>query len=87
MAITNGNTCTRCGKQRIVTSSYNETVGNSSITYTITACCDPECQKMVDEKLLKEEKKRELFKDEQEKRIQLRKQSFTNSKKTRVNLV
>lgn len=77
----NGNVCSRCGKQRIAVSTYDEIVGNSSITYTVTACSDPECQKMVDQNLLKEEKKREVFKDEQEKRAALKKQEFENSKR------
>lgn len=81
MVSSNGNNCSRCGKPRIAVSSYDETVGNSNITYTVTACSDPECQKIVDQNLLKEEKKREIFKDEQEKRAAQKKQDQENSKK------
>lgn len=78
---THGNVCSRCGKPRVAVSTYDEVVGNSSITYTVTACSDPECQKVVDQNLLKDEKKREVFKDEQEKRAALKKQEFEDSKK------
>ena len=83
MVTSNGNVCTRCGKPRIAVSTYDEVVGNSSITYTVTACSDPECQKKVDENLVKEEKRRELFKDEQEKRALLKKQDFDAAKRQR----
>jgi len=73
MVTSNGNVCTRCGKIRVVTGTYNETVGNSNVTYTQTACSDPECQKLVDENLVKEEKKRAVLKNEQEHRVLLRK--------------
>lgn len=73
MVTTNGNVCTRCGKLRIVTGTYKETVGNSSVTYTQTACSDIECQKLVNEDLLKDEKKRVVLKNEQEHRVLLRK--------------
>ncbi len=66
------NICTRCGKQRIVISSYEEKIEKSSVVYTITACSDPDCQKMVDADLKKEEIKRTIMRNEQEKRAQLK---------------
>lgn len=56
----NRSVCTRCGKPRIIISSYEEKIENSSVTYTITECSDPECQKMVN-KTLKVEDARRLF--------------------------
>lgn len=60
--------CIRCGKQRVVVSSRQETVFKSTVVYTETACPDPECQKLVDKGLKTEELKRVMLKDEQEKR-------------------
>ena len=60
--------CTRCGKQRIVVSSHEETVLKSTVTYTETVCPDPECQKVVEEGLKSDELKRVMLKNDQEKR-------------------
>ena len=60
--------CTRCGKQRIVTSTHEEKIGNSLVTYTVTNCPDPDCQKAVNKNLKNEEVKRAIMRDEQEKR-------------------
>ncbi|KKR42924.1 hypothetical protein A2434_00030 [Candidatus Woesebacteria bacterium RIFOXYC1_FULL_41_14] len=65
-------TCTRCGKQRIVTSTREEKVGNSLVVYTVTTCPDSECQKAVNKNLKSEEIKRAIMRDEQEKRALLR---------------
>jgi hypothetical protein len=54
-----GSVCTRCGKQRIVTGSHEELVGTSKVIYTETSCPDPSCQIAVDDKLVKEQEKRE----------------------------
>lgn len=62
------NICIRCGKQRIVTSTYDEVVSKSTVTYTVMACPDPECQKIVDRNLKNEELKRNMFKDEHTKK-------------------
>jgi hypothetical protein len=45
--------CIRCGKERIVAKSWNETIGTSVVTYTTTVCPDPECQKIVEKQLQK----------------------------------
>lgn len=56
--------------------SYTEKVETATVTYTITACSDPECQKIVDKNLKDEEKKRLVIKEEQERRELLRKESI-----------
>lgn len=60
--------CTRCGKERIVASTYKEKVGNSTITYTINVCPDSECQKIVDDILKTEELKRIAMHEESQRR-------------------
>lgn len=48
----NNNTrCIRCGKMRIEGRSWTEYVDKSLISYTLTVCPDPECQKIVDKQL------------------------------------
>ena len=43
-----GNICSRCGKVRVVTKTYEEKVGNSFVTYKLTSCPDENCQEKVD---------------------------------------
>lgn len=76
-----GSKCTRCGKPRVVIRTYQKTINNSKILYTITGCSDEECQKKVDEGLKKEKEKREHIKEEQVKREEQRRK---NSKKRTV---
>lgn len=61
--------CTRCGKQRVVASSHEEVIAKSTVVYTETVCPDPECQKMVEAELRNEEIKREMMRNDQEKRV------------------
>lgn len=75
-----GSPCTRCGKPRIVVDSYEEKVENSTVTYTITECSDPECQKLVNKTLKQEATKRKFIKDEQIKREDARKQIMEDKK-------
>lgn len=42
------NPCVKCGKERIDGKTWVGKVGASSVTYTMTICPDPECQKIVD---------------------------------------
>ncbi|MDP3917940.1 MAG: hypothetical protein Q8Q30_02070 [Candidatus Woesebacteria bacterium] len=72
--------CTRCGKPRIIVKSYEEKVETSTVTYTITECSDPACQKMVNKTLLTEKKKRQFIKDEQVKREEARKKVIEEKK-------
>lgn len=62
------NICPRCGKQRIVTSTFSEIISKSEVTYTKTVCPDPECQKLIEKGLKNDEKKRAVLKEEQERR-------------------
>lgn len=78
-----GSSCTRCGKPRIVVKTYEEKVDNSTVTYTITECSDPECQKMVNKTLQTEKNKRKFIKDEQEKREVARRQVIEEKKAQR----
>ena len=63
--------CIRCGKERVVKSSYTEKLEKTSVVYTVTICPDPECQKMVEKGLMAEETKRKLMYDEHEKRSKI----------------
>ena len=75
-----GSICTRCGKPRIVVDTYEEKVETSTVTYTITECSDPECQKLVNKTLKQEASKRKFIKDEQVKREEVRKQAIEDKK-------
>lgn len=61
--------CPRCGKPRIVVSSHNVVVSKSEVTYTETVCPDPECQKLVEKGLKNDARKRDVLKEEQERRV------------------
>lgn len=65
--------CTRCGKPRIVVDTYEEKTETSVVTYTITECSDPECQKIVNKGLEAEKNKRTAIKKDQEEREEERK--------------
>lgn len=75
-----GSVCTRCGKPRVVVDTYEEKVETSTVTYTITECSDPECQKLVEKTLKAEKVKRQFIKDEQEKRETARKNVLAEKK-------
>jgi len=53
------NPCPRCGKQRIVVKVKKERINGSLVTTTITACPDPECQKLIERQLKKEKDARD----------------------------
>lgn len=42
------NPCVKCGKERVDSKSWEGKIGSSVVTYTLTICPDPECQKQVD---------------------------------------
>lgn len=75
-----GSICPRCGKPRVVVKTYEEKVDTSTVTYTITECSDPECQKMVNKTLQTEKKKRQFIKEEQVKREEARKKIIEDKK-------
>ena len=77
-----GSVCTRCGN-RIVVDTYEEKVETSTVTYTITECSDPECQKQVNKTLKQEAVKRKFIKDEQIKREDARRKIIEDKKAER----
>ncbi len=57
--------CIRCGQERIVTKTWEESVatlsGVSVVMHTVSVCPDEDCQKIVDESIrLQREKQQEL---------------------------
>ena len=42
------NPCVNCGKERIDGKTWEGKIGASPVTYTMTVCPDPACQKLVD---------------------------------------
>lgn len=42
------NPCVQCGKERVDSKTWKEKSGSSVVTYTLTICPDPDCQKIVD---------------------------------------
>ena len=75
-----GSVCTRCGKPRIVVKTYEEKIETSTVTYTITECSDPECQKLINKTIKAEKSKRKFIKDEQFKREEVRRQAIEEKK-------
>lgn len=78
----NRSVCTRCGKPRVVISSYKEKVEKSTVTYTITGCSDPECQKIVDKGLVVEQERRNVINSEKVKREEQRLQRKIDARKS-----
>lgn len=56
----------------MVVSSYEEKIEKATVIYTIMECSDPDCQKLVNADLKKEESKRTMMRNEQERRAQAR---------------
>lgn len=61
MLKTSVNPCIRCGKDRVVTKTWQEVIGISSVTYTLAVCPDDACQKLVDASNAEREEKREFL--------------------------
>lgn len=53
------NPCIRCGKQRIDGKTWEDKIGVSTVTYTMTICPDSECQKLVDQDIADKKAKNE----------------------------
>ncbi len=64
--------------------TYEEKVETSMVTYTITECSDPDCQKLVNKTLKAEKVKRKFIKDEQEKREEARKNVLLEKKAAKL---
>ncbi len=66
------NLCTRCGKERIDSKTWEEEItaffGSTTIVHTETVCPDAECQKIVEEKMDALRQKTEDMRVEKEKR-------------------
>ncbi len=43
------NPCIRCGKERLSGKTWQDKIGSSVITYTLTVCPDRQCQKILDQ--------------------------------------
>jgi len=85
MQTTFSNTCTRCGKDRIDGKTWTEEVemffGTSTVTHTETMCPDPECQKIVEEKLAAQKKQSEVLFQERENRLHKAQEARRNKRK------
>ena len=55
------NPCIECGKQRVDGKTWKGKVGSSVITYTLTICPDPACQKKVDQAIADRKLKSDLL--------------------------
>lgn len=42
------NPCIQCGKERVDGKTWKGKAGASVVTYTMTICPDPNCQKIID---------------------------------------
>ena len=66
------NPCTRCGKERIKSKTWKETVTNymntTVVVHTETVCPDPECQKIVEKDLVVQKEKRDVIRRNKEER-------------------
>lgn len=64
------NPCTRCGKQRVSSKTWNEVVEmynrKTVIVHTEYVCGDPKCQKIVEAQLLAQKEKQEFLKNQKE---------------------
>jgi len=67
------NPCIRCGKERIVSKTSKEKMGNSVIITTQTVCPDPACQKLVEKELARQNEKKLAMKLRSEERAANRK--------------
>lgn len=72
MTSTYHNLCIRCGKERVVVRTWIEKVGYSTVTNTLMACPDPECQKLVTAENRKQTNKYKEMKRKSEDRMKKR---------------
>jgi 2-phospho-L-lactate transferase/gluconeogenesis factor (CofD/UPF0052 family) len=64
------NPCFRCGRERIVSKTVKEKIGESVIETTLTVCPDPACQKEVDRENKRiSDKKRAMQKKSEERAV------------------
>ncbi len=69
--------CVRCGSPKRVSKTWKEKIptfnGSTVVEYSQIICTNKECQKLFDENLAKEEKKRKIVQLEREEREKVRK--------------
>lgn len=79
------NICTRCGKERILSKKWKEVIllhGKETATiHTEYVCANPQCQRVVEDQLLKQKEKREFLESEKEKRNLARLKTSTSAVK------
>lgn len=78
MSKSNNTLCIRCGKERILSKTWEEHIGDSLITYSLFVCPDTSCQKIVDKKL---KEKRNHMETIQAKSLIRRKENNKRNKK------
>lgn len=74
MDLKKSNPCVICGRERVVSKTWTETImmsyGESVITYTESVCPDSKCQKIFEERLKLQKEKTKAFQLAKEERIQ-----------------
>lgn len=80
------NPCFQCGKQRIISKTWTETITTFSgklqkVTYTDAICPDAECQSLLDIELRKQKEKREKIAEQRKQRIEEQKIKFSRREK------
>lgn len=55
------NPCIQCGRPRIDGKTWKGKIGTSVLTYTLTICPDPKCQKIVDKAFADKKEKNDLM--------------------------
>lgn len=74
--------CTRCGRTRIIDHSYKAGDEGPTVIYTVTRCPNDECQGIVDQMLMADEKKRMVIKADQVQRENARRHQMAARKRT-----
>ena len=83
------NPCTRCGNERIISKSWEETVktfyGTTMVVHTLTVCPNRECQKIVEEQLATQRIKQEIIRRDKEAKIADRRKRATVKKEPQAS--
>lgn len=84
------NSCTRCGKERILARVWEEEVdtfrGKTKIKHSLTVCPDPDCQKIIDAKNLELKQKSDDQKRDREQRIKNMLEQRALNKKSNIKV-
>lgn len=80
------NPCTRCGSERIVSKTWEETIatfsGTMVVVHSLTVCPNPECQKITDGQLAAQRTKQEAIRSNQEAKAADRKKKGEEKKRS-----